>query len=59
MPRLCPYKKQTKTKIEYGTSWPKSEKASEVRKEISFGLCDQSSCMAYDGGVCLLMEGNK
>ena len=59
MSRLCPYKKQTKTKIEYGTSWPKSEKASEVRKEISFGLCDESYCMAYDGGICLLMEGNK
>lgn len=58
MAKLCPFKKSIKTEIIYGTAWPKEGKPNYINKTEEFKECDMS-CMAYDGGICLMMEGNK
>ena len=59
MAKLCPFKKETVTIIEYGFTSVEREKPIKFEKEKSFGICDGLNCMAYDGGICLMMEGNK
>lgn len=59
MPRLCPFRKLTGTTIEYDYNITETKKPIKFQKEEHFGICNGSNCMAYDGGICLLMEGNK
>ena len=59
MIKLCPFKKETVTNIEYGFTSVEREKPIKIKKDEHFGVCDDLNCMAYDGGICLLMEGNK
>ena len=58
MAKLCPFKKETVTNIEYGFTSLK-EKPIKIKKEEYFGICNNVNCMAYDGGICKMMEGNK
>lgn len=59
MAKLCPFKKETKTIIAYGYSTVEREKPIEIKKDEHFGACNGLNCMAYDGGICKMMEGNK
>ena len=55
MAKLCPFKKETVTNIEYGfTSNPIM-----IKKDEHFSICNGLNCMAYSGGICKMMEGNK
>ena len=60
MAKLCPFKKQIVTTIEYNCSDYANArgKPGKVVKKEEFGECD-ICCMAYDGGICKMMEGNK
>lgn len=59
MAKLCPFKKGAKTIIEYGYTTVQKEKPIEIKKDEYFGVCNGLNCMAYDGEICLMMEGNK
>ena len=59
MAKLCPFKKETQTTIEYGYASVEREKPIKIKKEEYFGVCSNVNCMAYDGGICKMMEGNK
>ena len=60
MAKLCPFKKIEITTIEYNCNDYANArgKPREIVKKEEFGECS-CSCMAYVGGICLLMEGNK
>lgn len=59
MAKLCPFKKETVTKIEYGIVSVEREKPIKVKKDERLGVCDGVNCMAYNSGICLKMKGNK
>lgn len=59
MAKLCPFKKETVTNIEYGFTAVAKEKPITVKKDEYFGVCNGLNCMAYEGGICKMMEGNK
>ena len=54
----CPFRKKKTTEIEYRTSWPGEGKPESVTKTEEFCDCDVC-CRAYDGGICLMMKGNR
>lgn len=56
MAKLCPFKKETITNIEYGFTSVEREKPIKVKKDEHFGVCDGLNCMAYDGKICRMME---
>lgn len=56
MAKLCPFKKETQTTIEYGYASIEREKPVTVKKDEHFGICNGLQCMAYDGGICLLVQ---
>lgn len=60
MAKLCPFTKLITTTVEYNCSDYANArgKPGEIIKREEFRECDMR-CMAYDGGICLLMEGNK
>lgn len=60
MAKLCPFKKQMITTVEYHCSNYANArgKPGETIKTEEFKECDMN-CMAYDGGICKMMEGNK
>lgn len=58
MPKLCPFKKEITTIINYGFTSVEREKPIKVKKDECFGECDGLNCMAYDSGMCKMMEGN-
>lgn len=60
MAKLCPFKKFETTTIEYNCSDYTNArgKPGEIIKKEEFKECDMH-CMAYDGRICKMMEGNK
>ena len=59
MTKLCPFKKETVTNIEYSFTSVQREKPTQIKKDEHFGVCNGLKCMAYDGEICKMMEGNK
>ena len=61
MAKLCPFKKRVITTIEYKCSDYANArgKPGEIVKTEEFKECDMHCCMAYDGGICLMMKENK
>ena len=61
MAKLCPFKKQIITTVEYHCSdYANAQgKPREIVKTEKFQECAMHYCMAYDGGRCKMMEGNK
>lgn len=57
MTKLCPFKKETVTNIGYDFTSVQREKLTQIKKDEHFGICDSLNCMAYDKGICLMMEG--
>ena len=55
MAKLCPFKKETITIIEYGFTSVR-ENPKQIKKDEHFGICDGLNCMAYDGGICKMIE---
>ena len=55
-----PFRKLIMTKVEYNYSNYANArgKPEETIKTEEFKECDMN-CMAYDGGICKMMEGNK
>ena len=56
MIKLCPFKKEIETTIMYGYTTIEREKPIKIKKEERFYSCDGLDCMAYDGGICKMME---
>ena len=60
MAKLCPFRKIITTTVEYNCADYANArgKPGEIVKTEAFKECD-ICCMAYDGGICKMMEGNK
>ena len=60
MAKLCPFKKIETTTIEYNCSDYANArgKPKEIVKKEEFSECS-CLCMAYDSGICKMMEGKR
>ena len=52
----CPFKKITQTEIEYKPAGDGVSKPKKIERKEHFGECDGLNCIAYDGGICLMIE---